>query len=111
MIMTGRGQEHGRDREEGCRGESFSSRIVALCCWGSILLASHRLPPSSLPKSVSTAAPLPAVTKQNSFGEEGGWKLIAALLIDSLEAWIPYFAREKWQLIQPYPLSFCLPVL
>lgn len=109
--MTGQGQERGRDREEGCRGESFSSRIVALCCWGSILLASHRLPPSSLPKSVSTAAPLPAVTKQNSFGEEGGWKLIAALLIDLLEAWIPYFAREKWQLIQPYPLSFCLPVL
>lgn len=109
--MAGQGQEHGGDREEGCRGKTFISRSVAAFCWASILLASHRLPPSSLPKSVSTAAPLPVVTKQNSFGEEGGWKLIAALLIDSLEAWIPYFAREKWQLIQPYPLSFCLPVL
>lgn len=109
--MTGQGQEHSGDREEGCRGKIFSSRSVAVFCWASILLASHRLPSSSLPKSVSTAAPLPAVTKQNNFGEEGVWKLIAALLVDSLEAWIPYFAREKWQLIQPYPLSFYLPVL
>lgn len=109
--MTGQGQERGGDREEDCRGKTLSSRSVAAFCWASIPLASHRLPPSSLPKSVSTAAPLPAVTKQSSFGEEGGWRLIAALLIDSLEAWIPYFAREKWQLIQPYPLSFCLPVL
>lgn len=109
--MTGQGQKHGGDREKGYRGKMFSIRSTAAFCWGTILLASRRLPPSSLPRSVSTAAPLPAVTKQNSFGEEGGWKLIAALLIDSLEAWIPYFAREKWQLIQPYPLSFCLPVL
>lgn len=109
--MTGQGQKHGGDGEEGYRGKMFSIRSTAVFCWGTILLARRRLPPSSLPRSVSTAAPLPAVTKQNSFGEEGGWKLIAALLIDSLEAWIPYFAREKWQLIQPYPLSFCLPVL
>lgn len=109
--MTGQGQEHGGDREEGCRGKTFNIRSVGAFCWGSILLASRCLPPSSLPRSVSTAAPLPAVTKQNSFGEEGGWKLIAALLIDSLQARVPYFAREKWQLIQPYPLSFCLPVL
>lgn len=85
--MTGQGQEHSGDRVEGCRGKTFRSRSVAVFCWGSILLASHRLPPSSLPKSVS-AAPLPAVTKQNSFErrEDGN-----SLQLCSLTHWKPGF--------------------
>lgn len=99
-------------RKEGCEGKMYSRSNASAFCWSSILLVSHRLPPSSLPRSCSTATSSPALIKRNRFGEEeGGCELGPVLLIDSLEAWIAYFAREKWQLIQPYPLSFCLPAL
>lgn len=45
-------------------------------------------------------------------GGGGGMQIhTSPFLIESLEAWIPSFAREKLQLIQPLPLSFCLPAL
>lgn len=110
--MAGKGQEHGGDWAGGLNG----GKNVELRKSGCLVLEQHRpagqrLRPPSLPRSRSKATPLPVVTKGNCSGEEGGCKLIPALLIDSLEAWILYFAREKWQLIQHYPLSFCLPVL
>lgn len=109
--MTGQGRERGGDGGGGLRGENIEQKQHGCVLPGQHPPAIRRLSPLSLPRSRSTATPLPAITKRNRFGEEGGCKLIPALLIDSLEAWIPYFAREKWQLIQPYPLSFCLPAL
>lgn len=98
--------------KEDCKGKMYSRSSASAFCWSSILLVSYRLPPPSLPGSCSMATPSPGLTKRNRFGEEeGGCELVPVLLIDSLEAWIAYFAREKWQLIQPYPLSFCLPAL